>query len=79
MDLSQESEALSTEMSIELPPIPNIPPVPIPLPSTTSPTPPSLSQSLNNTIASRKILKPALPTKRPLPERPPHNDKNSPD
>ncbi|KHJ32680.1 putative eka-like protein [Erysiphe necator] len=79
MDITQEIQAPSTETSFELPPIPNNPPVPYPLPSTTSPTPPSNSQTLNNITASRKILKPAVPTKRPIPERPSQNSKNSSD
>ncbi|KHJ36181.1 putative eka-like protein [Erysiphe necator] len=73
MGITQETQALSTETSIEPPPIPNT------LPSTTSSTQPSHSQTLHNTTASRKILKPAVPIKRPIPERPPQNNKNSSD
>lgn len=78
MELTQETQDLSTETSIEPPPISNVPPIPNPLPSTTSSTQPSHSQTLHNNTASRKILKPAVPIKRPIPERP-QNNKNSSD
>ncbi|KHJ33521.1 putative eka-like protein [Erysiphe necator] len=72
MDITQELQALSMEMSIEPHPIPN------PLPSTTPPTPPSNSQTLSYSTASRNILKPTVLIQRPLPERPLLNNKNSP-
>ncbi|KHJ31456.1 putative eka-like protein [Erysiphe necator] len=79
MDITQETQAPSTDTSIELPPIPDIPLIPNSFPSTTSPTPPSNSQTPSYSTASRKILKPAVPTKRPIPENPPQNNKHSPD
>ncbi|POS86623.1 hypothetical protein EPUL_003797 [Erysiphe pulchra] len=59
MDRSQESEALSTESSNQLPPIPNSsPPIASPL-SPSNPVPQS------KTIDRRHILKPVAPSKRP--------------
>lgn len=79
MEISMESQAPSTDKSNLPPPTPNIPPIPNPLPLTTPPTPPSHSQLLNSTLSSRKILKPAIPIKRSIPERPQQNNNNKSD
>ncbi|POS82537.1 hypothetical protein EPUL_006570 [Erysiphe pulchra] len=79
MDLSHENQALSTDTSNKPPPIPPIPPIPNSLPPIAPPTPPSNSQLLNCTTSSRKILKPAIPIKRPIPERPQENNKTRSD
>ncbi|KHJ30596.1 putative eka-like protein [Erysiphe necator] len=81
MEISQESQAPSTETSSQLPPIPlihsihSIPDSPSP---TASPSPPSLPQQPNNNLEGRKILKPTIPIKRTIPDRiPPNGSKNT--
>ncbi|KHJ30476.1 putative eka-like protein [Erysiphe necator] len=70
MEISQESIALSTELSQQPPPIPQIPPAPNPSSPLAPSPPPSLLSPSSNTAASRQILKPVAPSKRQLPERP---------
>ncbi|KHJ30362.1 putative eka-like protein [Erysiphe necator] len=70
MEISQESIAISTELSQQRPPIPPIPPAPNPSPPLAPSPPPSLLSPSSNTAASRLILKPVAPSKRQLPERP---------
>ncbi|KHJ35763.1 hypothetical protein EV44_g3374 [Erysiphe necator] len=79
MDITQENQVLSTDTSNKPPPIPPIPTIPNPLPPIAPPTPPSNSQLLNSTTSSRKILKPAIPIKLPIPERPQQNNKDRSD
>ncbi|KHJ36313.1 putative eka-like protein [Erysiphe necator] len=68
MEISQESQAPSTETSSQLPPIPPIHCIPDSPPPTASPSPPSLPQP-DNTLEGRKILKPTIPSKRTIPDR----------
>ncbi|KAI0996157.1 hypothetical protein K3495_g12023 [Podosphaera aphanis] len=79
MDISQESQALSTERSQQPPPIPPIPPIHNPSPPIASPS--SSSQTLPSTTsaAGRQMLKPVAPSKRPIPERPQHNSRDNSD
>ncbi|POS82858.1 hypothetical protein EPUL_005237 [Erysiphe pulchra] len=76
MNISDENQALSTDTSNKPTPIP---PTPNSFPPIAPPTPPSNSQLLNSTTSSRKILKLAIPIKRPIPERPQQKNKNRSD
>lgn len=66
MDLTQESQALSTETSQQPPVVPPIlnPPIPI-----ASPTPPPNPQLQIKHLDIRKIPKPAIPSNRLVPDR----------
>ncbi|POS82638.1 hypothetical protein EPUL_004536, partial [Erysiphe pulchra] len=76
MDISQETQAPSTERSHQPPPIPHIPPIPISLSPFTSPSPPLYLDPPTETTDCRKILKPTAPSKRPVTERPTPNSSN---
>ncbi|KHJ35827.1 putative eka-like protein [Erysiphe necator] len=65
MEISQETQAPSTETSNQPPPIPPIPPIPNSPSPFATPTTPSDSQLPNNNIVGRPILKPTAPSKRP--------------
>ncbi|POS83050.1 hypothetical protein EPUL_006088, partial [Erysiphe pulchra] len=76
MDISQETQAPSTDRShqpnipTQPPPIFPIPPIPN-SPSPTAPlTPPSNSAISNTILDGKQILKPVAPSKRPIIERP---------
>ncbi|KHJ32167.1 hypothetical protein EV44_g3707 [Erysiphe necator] len=71
MDISQDSQAPSTERSQQPPPIsPNH----NPSPSIASPSPPSITSA-----DSRQMFKPVASSKLPIPERPLHNSRNHSD
>ncbi|KAI1005068.1 hypothetical protein K3495_g3158 [Podosphaera aphanis] len=58
MDISQESQALSTERSQQPPPIPPIPPIHNPSPPIASPSSPSQTPPSTTSAAGRQMLKP---------------------
>ncbi|POS82614.1 hypothetical protein EPUL_004433, partial [Erysiphe pulchra] len=73
MEISQETQAPSTETSNQPSPIPPKPPIPnSPSPFATPPTP-SDSQLPNKNIVARHILKPTAPSKRPASIQIPQN------
>ncbi|POS84802.1 hypothetical protein EPUL_005393, partial [Erysiphe pulchra] len=73
MDITKETQAPSTDMGQQPPPIHPIPPLP------NSPSPfaqssqPSDTQIPNKSTVGRPILKPTAPSKRPTPDRTPQN------
>ncbi|POS85556.1 hypothetical protein EPUL_003844 [Erysiphe pulchra] len=78
MEISQESQAPSTESSHHPPPMPPVPPIPNSSPLIASLSSPSKIPPSNKIELGRQILKPVAPSKRPISERPLHNSwKNS--
>ncbi|KHJ30733.1 putative eka-like protein [Erysiphe necator] len=69
MDITQDLQALPTETRQQPPPIPQVFHIPNLLIPIASPTPPPNLQLQTNHLVSRKILKPAIPSKRLVPEQ----------
>ncbi|KHJ31886.1 putative eka-like protein [Erysiphe necator] len=74
----KESLAPTTDLSHQPSPIPPVPPIPNPLPSIASTSPPSQTTS-NNISTDRQILKPVAPSKRSIPDKPHHKSWNNSD
>lgn len=73
VEISQETQASSTDSSNQPPPIPPIPNFPSPL---ATPTTPSNSQLPNKNIVGRPILKPTAPSKRQASVKIPQNSRD---
>ncbi|POS84842.1 hypothetical protein EPUL_003598, partial [Erysiphe pulchra] len=65
MEISQESQAPSTDTSNQPPPIPTVSPIHNPSSPFASSSPPSETQLSNKITVGRPILKPTAPSKRP--------------
>ncbi|POS83255.1 hypothetical protein EPUL_005455 [Erysiphe pulchra] len=79
MEISQEIQAPSTEVSNHPPPIPPVPLIHNPPPLIAPPPPPSNLTPTTKAADCRLILRPVAPSKRPIPERPQNNSRNNSD
>ncbi|KHJ36122.1 putative eka-like protein [Erysiphe necator] len=78
MEISTESQAPSTDTSKQPPPIPSVPPIHNPPIIIASPPPSNLTPSYTS-LVGRQILKPVIPSKRPIPENSIQNSTNNSD